>query len=171
MSGFASEMAEFDDEFKQAEPVEGTGVVMFSDGSHQAAISEARVEQGTYGWQLMLKFEGHDSRMRRHASARKWYNLPPEPERVQYLAADLSMLGYDYKKRGLSGLEAACVAEEFIGLLCDIGVKTKAGAERDYTNVYINGCHGKVANLADYTGGEGAVAFSSAEADDDDIPF
>lgn len=173
MSGFAEEMAGHDDSFKEAEAA--TGPALFSDGQHQAAITVARVEQGQFGWQLVLGFRGNDSNTGKPASIRKWHNLPPDEGREGFLAGDLVMLGYAYTERGLSQLEQACVDEEFIGLLCDIGVKTKTGGERDYTNVYINRVHGKV-DISEYaaeegTGNEFVPAGTGGLAPDDDIPF
>lgn len=173
MSGFAEEMAEHDDSFKEAEPASGPPV--FSDGKHQAAITLARVEKSQKydQWQLVLGFRGTDTNTSQPASVRKWHNLPPDEGREDYLAGDLAMLGYDYRERGLSGIEQACIDEEFLGLLCDIGVKTKSGAERDYTNVYLNRVHGKV-DIEQYRGAEaaeGTDGYVPGVDADDDIPF
>lgn len=165
--GYAEEMAAHEETFKSAEPA--AGPVVFSDGSHQAIITVARVEEGQYGWQLILGFKGTDTNTKNPASIRKWHNLPPEGGREQYLAGDLVLLGYDYKERGLGEIEKACVDEEFINLVCDIGVKTKPGEERDYTNVFLNRVHGKGDPEAFVTAG--APTAETAPITDDDIPF
>ncbi len=174
--GFAEEMAEHDEMFEQAEAASGPPI--FTDGQHQVIITVSRVEQSDFGWQWVLGFRGIDSATKKPASIRKWTNLPPEnEERAGYLKADLAKLGYEGY---LSGLEQACIDEQFIGVVVDIGVKTKPGQERDYTNVFLNRSYEKVDVdewLKSRGGDSGSGAPASAEADfvpipdEDDIPF
>lgn len=179
MSSFVSDMAEHEDIYQEAEAASGPPI--FTDGQHQAIITVSRVENSEFGWQWVLSFRGQDAKTGKPASIRKWTNLPPEDEtRAGYLKSDLQRLGYD---GSLSGLEQACIEEQFIGLVTDIGVKTKTGQERDYTNVFINRSHGKVDVeqwLASRGGSSEAVDAPHTDSDgfdrppplaDDDIPF
>lgn len=176
--GFLEDMADHDEEFKQAEPAKQSA--MFSDGTHQAIVTICRVEEGQFGWQWVLGFRGEDSKLKVPASVRSWYNLPPDPEReweAGRLAGDLLLLGYNYEDGGLSGIEGWCASEEAMHVLCTIGVKRKAGETRDYVNVYLNAVHGKVeaSQVERYTGGV-TDGDESSDADfasgaDDDIPF
>jgi hypothetical protein len=134
------------------------------DGDYdQARLVECRVEQSekTGGYQWYMKFEatvgtGDEAWT---GAIRKWTGLDNEMGR-QIAAQDAKRLGYTGK---LSGLETACEAGEFDDLVCAIRVKTKAGEDRDYTNVYINKVHGR---------GAGTTAASNGAATmDDDIPF
>jgi hypothetical protein len=167
--GFAEEMAEAEEAYLEAEAA--SGPPLFSDGKHQAALTLCRVENGQFGWQLVLGFRGVDANTGKPASIRKWHNLPPEPGREGYVKQDLNMLDYEGP---LSGVEAWCISEAAIGLLCDIGVVTKPGEARDYTNVYINRVHGKV-DVDTYAGGppteDAGVGGSGGLQADDDIPF
>lgn len=173
---FLEDMAGHDDEFKQAEPPQGPP--LYSDGKHEGILTLARVEKNNYGWQLVLGFRGIDANSKAQASIRKWHGLPPEPERMDFVAADLELLGYDFRTMGLSGIEAACIAEEWIGTVVAFGVVTKTGAERDYTNVYLNRNLGK-RDMDEYlatrggspSSGEFVPAATSGAVDDDDIPF
>lgn len=177
--GFLEDMAGHDEEFKQAEPSASTAI--FSNGKHQAIITICRLEEGTYGWQLVLGLRGTDESTKAPASIRSWYDLPPESGswKEEKLAGDLLSLGYNYKEEGLSGLQAWCESEAAMHVLCTIGVTRKAGETRDYVNMYLNGVHGKVeeSQVERYTGGvvesDGGSAdgadFASEEVDD--IPF
>jgi hypothetical protein len=149
MPGFAEEMAEFDDEFQADMQKSGT----LSDGKYTATITENVLEESDQGWSLMFRFTSPEG------SIRKWWDLS-DPERRPWCAQDMKRLGYDGK---LSELDEAVDRGDFLDLVCEIVVKTKAGTERDYTNVYINRCLGK----ADTAG----AAASSQGVADDDIPF
>lgn len=159
---FEDDMSVHDQEYAAAEAEAGNTI--FTDGSHQAAIVVSRVEEGQYGWQFVIGFAGIDQNTGKPATARKWTNLPPKPEFLPRLKADLLTLGYDGP---LSGLNEACISGQFLGLFCDIGVKRKMGETREYVNVYVNASHGKV---------EGAVPSArefkaNAQLAEDDIPF
>lgn len=154
MAGFAEEMAAHDEEFQSQMDQSGT----LPDGPHTATISENVLSQSDFGWSLMLRFQSEDG------SIRKWYNLEDEEKRG-WAAQDMRRLGYDRK---LSELDQACENNYFIGLVCEIAVKTKPGTERDYTNVYVNRVLGR--------GNTSALATASATPGgatppDDDIPF
>jgi hypothetical protein len=172
--GFAEDMAELENEWAEA-PTErpgGGGGPMLPDGQHQAMIVEANVEQrqSDEHWQLFMKFQN------RQGVVRKWSDLDHEVG-LRVAKADVALLGYE---GDLAGLETAC--KSFIGLVCNIAVKTKPGTERDFTNVYLNACVGQAANresfdidpdvLAAYAEQQGqeTPAGTSAAADDD-IPF
>jgi len=177
--GYAEELAQYDEEYEQTE---GSGrTALFTDGKHQAVIATARVEwnENRNTWQWFLNFRGIDSRTRKPARAGKWTNLPPEEGRGIYLRDDLDMLDYHGKP---SELQAACESGYFIGLVVDIGVVTKTGDERDFTNVYINRLYEKV-DPDEWLASRGAAMTSSDHAadgpyeqapgydTDDDIPF
>jgi hypothetical protein len=174
--GFAEDMAELEQEWKDA-PTDrpgGTGGPMLPDGQHQAMIVEANVEQrqSDEHWQLFMKFQN------RQGVVRKWSDLDHEVG-LRVAKADVALLGYE---GNLAGLEAAC--KSFIGLVCNIAVKTKPGTERDFTNVYINACVGQAANretfdidpevmaaYADQQHQDGASGDFKAAESEDDIPF
>lgn len=164
--GFADEMEAFDDEFEEAKDKPrpgGSGGPMLKDGRHQAIIAEARIEHDQQGDRYSMVWQFRN----KNGSIRKFFNLDHEVGR-EIAAQDSALVGYEGK---LSGLQAACEEEFFIGLVCEIGVKTKPGTERDYTNVYVNRCLGQ-GDLADYEPAEGeAVAAGQSVTDDDDIPF
>lgn len=178
--GFAEDMAELESDWDEA-PTDrpaGTGGPMMPDGQHQAMVVEATVSQRESDdhWQLYFKFQN------RRGVVRKWSDLDHEVG-LRVAKQDAAMLGYEGK---LPGLEDALSG--FVGLVCNIAVKTKPGNERDFTNVYINGCVGKAEDTAlfdidpdlleQYTanqaqgdgGAPGAQTVPTAGADDD-IPF
>lgn len=167
--GFADDMAELDGEFEAAKekPRLGGGA-MLRDGRHQVIIREARIEHDSQNdrYSMVWQFTNQEG------SVRKFFNLDHEVGR-EIAAQDTALVGYKGK---LSGLQEACEEEFFIGLVCEIGIKTKPGADRDYTNVYVNRCMGK-GDLADFeppTGGsenEPSGAKKSILDDDSDIPF
>lgn len=173
--GFADEMAGAEETWTETEAAVRTGG-MFSDGRHGAIIEELRIEQSTKTqvYQLCWKFRGQDSNSKTIASGRRWDDLPPHEDRMQYFKADLEMIGYTGP---LSGLQEFCESEAAIGLVCTIYVKTKSGDERDFTNIYLNGCTGEKVELDDYlqslglTETQAAQAATGSGAVDDDIPF
>jgi len=153
---FQDEMEQFDEQWEEDKTRSG----VLGDGSYQAAITEARIEQddnGRFSW--MLRFQAKEG------SIRKWSNLDHEVGR-SIAAQDAKRLGYEGK---LSGLEEACESEFFLNLVCEIAVKTKPGSgDRDYTNVYINRVLGK-GNAEEYEPAEAGATTGSGS--DDDIPF
>ncbi len=151
--GFADEMGQFDDEAEAARQEPRRGIL--PDGTHQAQIVESRVEErdGRFAW--VIKFSNDKG------SINKWNNLDNEIGR-KIAIQDADDLGYTGP---LSGLQKACESEIFLGIVCEINVKTKAGKDRDYTNVYLNKVLGKRA-LPE----PGSVPASTAGTDDD-IPF
>jgi hypothetical protein len=177
--GFADEMAGTEEAYAETEAAVSTGG-RFTDGRHGAVIVELRVEKSTKTdvWQLCWKFQGRDSNIRvpTIASVRRWDDLPPNETRMPYVKGDLEMIGYSGP---LSGLEEFCQSEAAIGLLCTIGVKTNQGDERDFTNVYLNGCTGEKVVIADYleslglsrAAAENGGSATGSGAVDDDIPF
>jgi hypothetical protein len=132
------------------------------DGQHQAMIVDAGVNQRQSDdhWQFYLKLQN------RLGSVRKWSDLDHEIG-AQVAKGDLAKLGYDDKPSKL-----AEHAHEFIGLVCDIGVKTKPGESRDFTNVYINRVHGKAQDPSMFeVSAEAQEPAFAPSASDDDIPF
>lgn len=173
--GFADEMAGAEATYEETEAAVQRGG-MFTDGRHSAIIEELRIELSTKtdAYQLCWKFRGKDSNTKAIASSRRWDDLPPPEARIEYFKADMQMIGFNGR---LSELEAFCESEAAIGLLCTIFVKTKTGDERDFTNVYLNGCTGEKVELEDYLQSLGLTAEQATEsasgsgAIDDDIPF
>lgn len=171
--GFADDMEQFDEEFEEAKdkprPSGKYGPIL-PDGKHQAMILEARIEHDTQNnndrYSMVWQFGNKDG------GIRKFFNLDHEVGR-EIAAQDAALCGYGGK---LSGLQAACEEEFFIGLVCEIGIKTKAGGDRDYANTYVNRCLGQ-GTMEDFTwvgseDGTAAVGAGSASVtDDDDIPF
>lgn len=160
--GFADEMEQFDDQWDEDREKERPGFVTLRDGKHQVLCTEAKIienDDSTYTWQLA--FQNKDG------SIRKWNNLDHEVGR-SVAAQDAKMMGYDGK---MSGLEEACESGVFNDLIVEINVKTRAGDERDFTNVYINRVLGKgdPADFAQQTESEEISSGSSVA--DDDIPF
>jgi hypothetical protein len=149
-SGFATEMAQFDEEFAidQQTARRGTNV---KDGAYQAQVTESRIEEnnGLYAWVVVFSVPGE-------GTVTKWNNLDHEVGR-RVAAQDSKRFGYEGK---LSELDQACEREDFIGLICEIKVQTKPGDERDFVNVYINRVLGK-----------GEMPEPGAASTDDDIPF
>lgn len=174
--GFAEDVAELETAWDEA-PQEREGGdfgPLIPDGQTQAMVLEADVRQreSDEHWQFYLKFQN------RSGTVRKWSDLDHEVG-LRVARQDAAMLGY---AGALPGLEAA--AKEMVGLVCDIAVKTKAGNERDFTNVYLNRCQGQAADratfdvdpeiLANHQAAEGAPAGATAAAGidaSDDIPF
>lgn len=167
--GFADDMEGFDEEFEEAKDKPrpgGAGGPMLKDGRHQAIIKEARIEHDSQNDRYSMVWQfGNKS-----GSIRKFFNLDHQVGR-EIAAQDAAMVGYEGK---LSGLEEACESEFFIGLVCEIGIKTKPGDERDYTNVYVNRCLGR-GDLDDYAMADGGAvepgSVAASVVPDDDIPF
>jgi hypothetical protein len=162
-SAFASAMAEFDEEFEQAQE-QATDYNELADGPHQAIITLCKVEQYEDRWVFRIKFENPNGQVS------KWNGLDNEIGR-DIAAKDAKRLGYTGK---LSGLEEWCESEAAINLVCDIKVVTNPGNERDFKNVYINRVLGP-GNPEDFKrhagpGEPGEGGFGGAAADDD-IPF
>lgn len=154
-TSFEDEMAEYQEEWAEAQDSAGERG-MLPDGDYQARITESRVEKSSWDeWQLYLKYEDLGGA----GSIRSWDSLQHEVGR-SIAAERTKKLGYEGE---ITGLEAACEAGEFVDLVVDIRVKTKAGDTKDFKQVYVNRCYGKV-------GGEG-VPEASATPTDDDIPF
>ena len=155
---FVDEMEQYDESFdKERESATAAGVL--EDGPHQAQVTESYIDKsddGRYTW--IVKFQNPKG------SVRKWYNLDHEVGR-SVAASDCKSFGYEGK---LSGLEQACEEEFFIGLVCEIKVKTKPGTDRDFTNVYVNRVLGKQ-DLGDFAADDSPG--SSQGNSDDDIPF
>jgi hypothetical protein len=166
--GFEDQMADFDDQF-DADKEAGT----LPDGTYSPArVIEARVEQQEDdSYNMVWKFEAvYDDEAGNEitGSIRKWWNdITGTDEKAingrKYLAKDMKRVGYEGRA---SGLLQACENEDFIGLECEIVVKTKPGDTRDYTNVYINRLSPGSASAS----GE-PVAAGAAVGADDDIPF
>jgi hypothetical protein len=167
--GFKDEMQEHDEQFETDRESGGT----LPDATYSpATVTEARVEpQDDGSYNMMWKFEADyeiDGKPTTGA-IRKWWNDITNPENVdgrKYLARDMKRVGYEGPG---SSLEEACEQEVFIGLNCEIAVKTKSGQERDYTNVYIN----RLSPGSPSASGDpvGVGAGGSEPATDDDIPF
>jgi hypothetical protein len=180
MSTFAEEMAEYEGAYSQAEASASPNI--FTDGKHQAVIVLSRIERSERfdQWQWVLRFQGVDSKTRQPASIQKWTNLPPDTDdRHRFLKSDRKRLEDPDWDSSLASLERACEDERFIGLVVDIGVKTKPGNERDYTNVYINSVVQRVNDVNEWlrrrgvgdTGGSTDDYTESYQHADDDIPF
>jgi hypothetical protein len=159
--GFKDEMKEYDEQFVKDAAESG----ILADGKYVGAeVTEARLEQNSEDetWTAVMKFvvEGE-------GAVRKWYNLDNEYGRT-FLAQDTRKMGY---QGPLSEIEKQFKDEAFIGMICDVTVKTKAGDGRDFTNVYVDRVHGKGADVTpSRAGGDGGPA-GGGTADDDDIPF
>lgn len=155
--GFKDEMEQYDEQWEEDAAKPAGQWKRLGDGQHQVQITESRVEHDdtsdTYTW--ITKFQNQEG------SIRKWYNLDNEVGR-SIAAQDSKMLGYEGK---LSGLLEWVEAEDPLWMLCEIGVKTKPGDTRDYTNVYLNRVLGK-AEPQDF-----GQAAEPANLADDDIPF
>lgn len=166
MSSFADEMRQYDEEWATAAATPRTQGQMLPDGPHQAIIDEARIEQQRDGrWTWNIKFQN------KLGSIRKFQNLDHEVGR-DIAAKDAVLLGYDGP---LSELQTACESGMFLDLLCDIKVKRKPGAEREFVDIYVNRCLGKAASPEDYkpVGAADADPGTQGQPDytDDDIPF
>lgn len=168
--GFKDEMEQFNEQYEADRESGG----LLPDGTYSpAVVTEARIEEQDDGsYNMVWKFEatyqdasGNDIT----SGVRKWWNDITNPDNAdgrKYLARDMRRVGFE---EPATELQDACESEVFIGLECEIAVKTKQGGERDYTNVYINrlspGSSGAPATDAV---GAGAGAGTGA---DDDIPF
>ena len=156
---FETDMKAHDEQWNETEAA--TGPVLFTDGTHQAQITMARIEEhADFGWQWVIGVRGTDSNTGKPASMRKWHGLPPSDEGYEFVKADAVTLGYT---GDLSQLEKACIAGAFDGLLVEIYVKSKPGKNdptRTFSNMYFNRVLG-----------EGEVADDFPAADADDIPF
>lgn len=159
--GFKDEMEQHDEAWE----VDRESGGLLPDGDYPGAIiTESRLDHddsdNTYTWVVRWEAEysiqSSDKLIK--GGIRKFYNLDHEVGR-SIAAQDSKRLGFDGK---LSELEDANEREEFIGLLCDIVVKTKPGETRDFKNVYINRVLGKDPE---------AVTAAAASGVDDDIPF
>ena len=159
---FASDMESFDEEFEAAKDKPRPGGVILPDGRHQAIITEARIEHDSVGDRYSMVWQFRN----KQGQVRKFFNLDHEVGR-EIAAQDAALLGYEGK---LSGLEEACESEFFIGIVCEIGIKTKPGADRDYTNVYVNRCLGQ-GDLDDYVTEQTEDTPARSSVVDDDIPF
>jgi hypothetical protein len=158
MSSFSQDMETHDEQWEQDQQAPRRG--QLPDGRHSVIITESRIEKDqSDNWTWVTKFQGKEG------SIRKWNNLDHEVGR-SIAAEDAGMMGYDGK---LSGLEEWLEGEGPIDLVCEIAVKTKAGTDRDFTNVYLNRVMGK-GTLDDF-GGDRDVADASMASADDDIPF
>lgn len=154
MSTFEEEMAGFEEEWVEAQAEAGQAV-MLEDGDYQARITESRVEEGEYGWQLMLKYTD----LQTGRSIRSWDGFDSEVKR-RITASRAKILGYEGTA---AGLKEAVEGGAFIDLVCDIRVKTTEGDTKSFRNVYVNRCYGKI-------GDDGVPEFVPAD-DDGDIPF
>lgn len=139
------------------------------DGAYEAVITEAAVEETSWGaTQLTLVFQadypyGNETRT---GKVTKWLTIDSEQmadeERrkmlVGMLKRDLQTLGYDGKPSGLENR-----AGEFVGAKVEITVKTKQGQERTFKNVYVN-------RLVEKAPPRDPAAVAATQ-DDDDIPF
>jgi len=171
MMGFVDDMTEAEPDWDATPTNERTGGGLFSPGRHQAIITESRVEEGQYGWQFVLQWRGTDSLTRGQALATRWDNLPPHPERAEFLKTDLATLGYTGP---LGGLEQACIDGLFIGKICNIFVKKNERDGRIYTNVYLNDVLPERVDPDEWLVSRGAgVAGDNGYQHnaDDDIPF
>lgn len=173
--GFAEDMTELETAWDEApkEREAGDFGPMLKDGQHQVMVVEADVRQrdSDEHWQLYLKFQNKEG------AVRKWSDLDHEVG-LRVARQDAAMLAYDGP---LPGLEAAC--SSFVGLVCDINVKTKSGTERDFTNVYLNRCAGQASDQTMFAidpdvqaayeaqQGDGTAAPAATPGADDDIPF
>lgn len=160
---FESDMKEHDEQWNDAEAATG-GPSLFSDGTHQAQITMARIEEHPdFGWQWVIGVRGTDANTGTPASMRKWHSLPPNDGGYEFVKADAVTLGYEGP---LSGLEQACIDGVFDGLLVEIYVKSKPGKNdptRTFSNMYFNKVlgRGEIAEQGDFV----------PAAADDDIPF
>lgn len=151
-------MQQYDEQWSEDQQSGGT----LGDGDYQAVIVESRVTQDseTLDFTWVQRIQSRDKTA--PGSVRKWYNFDSEIGR-RIAAQDAANLGYTGP---LSGLQAACEAEVFIGTIVEIRVKTNSKDGRDYKNVYINRVLGKDPH---------AVAENTPDpvpaASDDDIPF
>lgn len=154
--GFKDEMQAHDEQFEEDKAKPRGGGTMLPDGKHQVQVVEFRLEQNEDGWTVVAKFQNDAG------SVRKWYDLGHEVSR-SILAGDVAMMGYEGV---LSDLDEWILAEEPIGVIAEIGIKTKPGTEgRDFTNVYLNRVLGKT-ELQDF-----AEPVAAGTSTDDDIPF
>lgn len=160
--GFEDDVQGYNEQWSEAQDAPRSGGARLPDGRHQVQVVEFRLEQREdKDWEIQAKFQNQAG------SVRKWYNLGHEVAR-NIAAADTKLMGYDGP---LSGLRAWIESEEPIGLICEVNVKTKAGNERDFTDVYVNRVLGK-AELQDFSqGGDAPVAAGKTSVVDDDIPF
>lgn len=158
--GFEDEMAQHDEQWSadQAAPRRGR----LEDGQHQAMLTELRIEEDDGAYTMIGKFQN------KNGSIRKWWNLDHEVGR-SIAAEDTKMFGYEGK---MSGLRAYCESEEALWLVCEIRVRTKAGKDRDFTDVFVNRVLGK-GNKDDFLAGDetSQLAGTAAGGMDDDIPF
>lgn len=154
--GFADDMKDYDEAWLSKQATDGR----LPDGQYQAVITESRIEKDDQDrWTWFTRFQDRGGA----GSVRKWQRLEDEKGR-EIAAIDAKRMGYEGP---LSGLADWLAAENAIGLIMNIKVVTKAGAERDYTNVYVNSCIGK----DNSTQATDSRQPTGPLPDDDDIPF
>lgn len=172
---FADDMKVYDEDVKDVVPSDGR----LSDGDYLVLIDESRVEWDEKGegyWTWTMKFKS------KVGGIRKWNNLDRDKSR-EIAMEDARRLGYT--GYSISGLEAWLAEGTTIGKMIGIRVVTKAGDDRDFTNVYINQVFEGEHTLED-TGGRSSrngsqgkgggggsrePAVAATGAIDDDIPF
>lgn len=161
LSEIKSRLAQYDEAYEAAEA--DVSYAQIPDGTHQAVISESRIEEQEWGLQWFLQFRNQ------HGSVAKWHNLEPEnPDFLHYVKIDAQALGFD---GSFSELPEWVAAEGPIGAVCEIRVKTKQKKSGDgtFTNVYINRVLGK-ADPDTWVESLGVPTGVTA-AQGDDIPF
>lgn len=154
MSGFEAEMAQHDEEWREARERGYSGADM-PDGVRQARVTVSRVQRTDWGWQWSLRFEALDG------SGSVWANRNLEHEVGRSIAAQESAaMGYDGP---LSGLEQACAEGTFDDLVCTVKVESVEGEKKTFRNVYVRQVVGRREAPPPEAGAPART--------DDDIPF
>jgi hypothetical protein len=163
--GFKDEMQQFDEEAAEGAARQGT-YSRLPDGRHQVIIAEYRMEQDDGEYTVTAKFQNKDG------SIRKWYNISRDGDQGRIaresLLGDSRMLGYEGE---LSDIEEWIESGAPLDQVCEIYVKTKAGQDREFTNVYMNRVVSAQGDPEDFKTEGGGDFAPSGGVIDDDIPF